>query len=506
MKINRILKIGFVLTFVIIYTYSVTGQTSLRKSVRLLGAKSTNVRIATIKYDKILVAGFNFFGDSSHYFSCLLDTNLNVIHYINHRELEPEIIAGAKTINFTDDGGYLINKHTLEDSVSNVFFKYAPDNTLEWISKIYYPNYKSATKIIETDSMYYIFGFQDTLDTRKQIYVDRISKKGEYLDSKVLFEKKAFIGFNDTLLREDGYVVSFSYYPFTGTELFTGIKTEIRFYDKNWNLMDYWRDRGSIDNIQINDIGEIYFSTRYLREPDNIPRLIVRKLSGDLEIEWTKDYLYPLFQFNPNLIGINNIVRAMWPDPRGGYYVMGDLVGAKDKFLDPPPLVPGGPLWRGVGLLKIDEDGNEVWHYKDGYELIFPEAAGQLSSGNIAIVGKGLIIDSDSLPRKTIVLIKVDKDGCFEPGCREDVATEEVPTEKPEVFPNPSDGIFYLKSIEKYNEAEMFIYNIDGKQIRHKIISKKDSNIDLTNFPPGMYNYRIMKKNLPIINGLLVKK
>jgi hypothetical protein len=108
----------FTFLFLSLLISSIDAQTSLRKTLRLNDALSTDVDFVEIENDKILISGFNFYGGSGNQLACLLDTNLNVINYIDFSLLDPEIVGGDIDLIFTDDSGYLIAKKSFEDSVS----------------------------------------------------------------------------------------------------------------------------------------------------------------------------------------------------------------------------------------------------------------------------------------------------------------------------------------------------------------------------------------------------
>lgn len=54
------------------------------------------------------------------------------------------------------------------------------------------------------------------------------------------------------------------------------------------------------------------------------------------------------------------------------------------------------------------------------------------------------------------------------------------------LYPNPSNGKFYLSGIEKFNVVADII-NIEGKSIQKISLNKQQNEIDLTNYPQGIY-------------------
>ena len=492
---------------------SIDAQTSLRKTLRLNDALSTDVDFVEIDNDKILISGFNFYGGSGNQLACLLDTNLNVINYIDFSLLDPEIVGGDIDLIFTDDSGYLIAKQTFEDSVSYSLSKYNEVNELEWYKKVYSKDFRGIKKIIETDTSYLIVGrlveaiegnFDDLI---YKVFVDKISKLGEYEETNILFEKKAYMNVADAIIDDGKFIVSYVYSSsFNASQLYVGTNVIVE-YDGTFNEIDSWEGVGFIESINLNEDG-YYFTSAWIDDPgfsENIPRHIVGKLSLVLELEWTQDYLYPPFYNDPDFFGTRNILQAMWPDSRGGFYIVGDLLGHEGKFQTPPNSEPIGPYLQGTSLIKIDEDGNELWQYKDPYGNMAPRAAATLSSGNILIVGEGFVFDEDGLLRETLTAIKLDKDGCHQSGCREDVGLEDLDIFKIEISPNPSDGIYFVET-ENESITEVSIYKISGERVHFIHEHSNRFEIDISSMPAAIYIAKFKTKDNRIITKRLVKK
>lgn len=490
----------------------IIAQTSSKKSIKIEEAKSSSVNYATVKNDKILVTGFNFFGDSQHYYSCLLDTNLNIIHYINHREIDDQVQSGFVDLMFTDDGGYLISKMTGADSVGYDLFKYDINNELDWFTPVYSSNFKFVTKIIETDTSFFMFGTMDTYvndeeDFVYQVFVDEVSSDGEYKSTKILYEKAAYLSFGDAIVVDSMFVVSYTDPgSFSSTTPFYGIDY-FNFYDRNFNVIDSRTDVAHSKTINyLND--NFYFSTKWIPDPDlafNLPRHLVRKMPSDLEIEWTNDYIYPPFSFTYDILGLNGTIQEMWPDPRGGFYLVGDISGKESHFSDNPTTIPFGPLTIGTSLIKIDEEGNEIWSYVDDFDYIVPKAAATLSSGNVIIVGEGQVQDEDGIFRRTVTAIKLDKDGCHEPGCRESVSVLDIGDNRITISPNPSEGMF-AAAFDNFLLEEILVTDINGSIVYSVKSSSAQVDINITNYPSGIYNATFINSKKEAITKRLVKK
>jgi hypothetical protein len=55
------------------------------------------------------------------------------------------------------------------------------------------------------------------------------------------------------------------------------------------------------------------------------------------------------------------------------------------------------------------------------------------------------------------------------------------------IYPNPSDGIFIIKTEKESNEFNITIKNINGKQVLQKSFTQNEIEINLTNEPSGIY-------------------
>ena len=495
--------------------FSLRSQTSMKKTIRLDNSLSTKVHGCDIQNDKLLVVGFNFKGDSSYNYCALLDTNLNLLKFENlHDDFGNISIGGRTNYSFTSDGGALIAFSPPQyDSIAYILVKYDDELNKQWILRPDNRFSRFNVKYIETDTSYFIFGETSSyeidvdVDLIHQIYVDEVSKSGEFISHRILFEKAAFSNLGDAIIVDDKFVASYLFSEsFAPTPKFSSTNRVV-IYDIDFNILDHWEDTGYGENLNsIND--SYYLSTWYIDNPEltqNEPHHIVRNISSDLELEWTQEYLYPLFRDVPSVLGADNIIRKMWPDTRGGLYVVGDLVGPSDAFLENPPMFPGGDLKRGTSLIKINEEGEQQWEYKDNFDFINPMAAATLSSGNILIVGEGLILDENGIQRETITAIKLDKDGCHEPGCREDVSVLEDKQSQIKITPNPSNGIFDF-ICENLNFKKITIVNSSGKEIYSIDNPNSNFRIDISNHPSGVYIVTLIHSNNEILTKKLVKR
>jgi|GEM_PF-4008652 len=494
--------------------FPLQSQTSMKKTIRLANSLSTKVKGVDIKNDRIHVVGFNLQGDTSHNYVAILDTSLNILEYKNLNETLGTISTGGRsTYALTADGGSLVPVYYSPfDTTAYSLIKYDSQLNIQWTLEPPSNFWRFNVKYIETDTSYFIFGETSKYKDGNpdslihQIFVDEINLQGDFISHRILFEKAAFRNLGDAILVDDKFVVSYLFSEsFAATPKFSSTN-RIVIYDASFNVLDHWEDTGYGENLNI--INDSYFiSTWYIDNPEltqNEPHHIVRNLSSDLELEWTQEYLYPLFRDVPSVLGADNLIRKMWSDPRGGLYLVGDLIGPDNAFLENPPMFPGGDLKRGTSLIKISEDGEQQWVYKDNFDFINPMAAATLSSGNIIIVGEGLVLDENGIQRETISAIKLDKDGCHEPGCREDVSVLDAEQDEIKITPNPSSGIFNL-NCKNLKIDKVAVFNFSGKEIYSIDNPKSHFDIDISNFPLGVYVVKFITSKKETITKKIVK-
>lgn len=64
------------------------------------------------------------------------------------------------------------------------------------------------------------------------------------------------------------------------------------------------------------------------------------------------------------------------------------------------------------------------------------------------------------------------------------------------VFPNPTTGIFFVKSS---SDAPLSVYSASGKLVKSQKIAKGQTSVDITNLPAGMYLVKIGDKTYKVI-------
>ena len=247
------------------------------------------------------------------------------------------------------------------------------------------------------------------------------------------------------------------------------------------------------NDLQIHEDGSIYSIANYTPS-FSTPRHLIRKLTKDFELEWYKDYLNPpfhFFEFGQPGVYSYNLSQIMFPDHRGGYYVVGDLFGPSEYFgynTDSP-----NKFLSGASLLKIDEEGMMAWAYIDSFSYVFPHAAGQLSSGSLVVLESAYEFIDGSW-RDVVSMIKTDEDACEVPGCRT-VATND-PDENQVVplklRPNPVYETLEIENESNLDFISIEILDINSQRIINQIYC---NHIDVSILPSGIYFLKLLKED-----------
>jgi hypothetical protein len=397
-------------------------QNIMEKTIRIDNADDSTLDFINIYDDEILVTGFNFYIDSSHFFFSVLDTNLNIIHYINLREIDSEIVSGDTDLIKTEDGGYLLNKQKY--GREGIIIKFSKELGLEWKTYVPWDSYKflEYNNIIETDSNFVLFGTVQIEDYSKKMSVDIISKTGELLEHNILYESEDGMEIGDIKVTDTGYLVSFGTFDMEAKD-FGDIVLNVVEMDFNFNELKKYTGRGKGYGLNTDSSGNIYLLTNYSAAFCDIEPIIrhqARKIAADFSTEiWEEDFFYPPFAYNGNANPfIHNIARYMYPDPNGGYYIVGDLKGSQNNFnyYGHVSHVPSD-YKAGMSMIHINEDGETQWKYFNTYDYMEPKGSRLLSSGNTITVGQGLVLDN-GIWRETITMVKTppvacDQDACF---------------------------------------------------------------------------------------------
>jgi hypothetical protein len=144
-------------------------------------------------------------------------------------------------------------------------------------------------------------------------------------------------------------------------------------------------------------------------------------------------------------------------------------------------------------IMKLNNDGELVW--EERFQLAKPDT-GQywanyltgleiLPSGSIVATGNGYSTENKYFS----FLMKLDKDGCLDPGCRA-VATDDLErvNEDVKIYPNPSTGLI---NIDSPADGAMHLFSITGKKLSSYSIKKGINELNLESNDTGIYLLKI---------------
>ncbi len=157
---------------------------------------------------------------------------------------------------------------------------------------------------------------------------------------------------------------------------------------------------------------------------------------------------------------------------------------------------------------KVDGDGEKMWSRSDTLfspaYLSEPLLSDVVSLPSGSIIACGQVDRADTSPNKSVGwIIKLDKDGCIEPGCN---ATSSIDfstlTDVFSVYPNPTDGLLNIEGKGNYS-AE--IYGLDGRRYYKESGLFENSRLDLSDLQSGMYFVKIQQENKFLTKKIIVE-
>ena len=484
--------------FIILFTFNIsivcTGQGILRKTFKSESAYSTSTgTYAPVKIidDRIYIKGFDLYPDSSHLYLAKFDTLFNLVNYVNLDDIDPEIVSGFGDIIKTSDNGVLL-LNPINGPVTFNFIKLNQNFEIEWVTDYTEDilRFTTADKVIETDSTFVVFGRTAVNNQFYEIYVSNFDKKGNFIDRRVLFDGGVSLRLDDVYCDDQGYILGVARTPSTQTTYNTG-RCHILSFDKSFNLLQEWTG-GSWNSVSINkdEDGSIYSIANHKNNNEGyLPGHIIRKINSDYQLEWYERYLDPPFYFYEvgQPVPPYNLGRKLFVDPRGGFYLMGDLWGTPNVFgtYNPDPY----HVITGTSLTKITDDGEMEWTYHDTTNYIYPVEAGRLSSGSVVIVGSGYEYNEElGFWGSVLVMIKTDADACEVPGCRLTSSTDPsvIEDNNINVFPNPVIDELNISVADNHDFYKIKLFSVEGKLIRETEFYNT-TKIQLSDLRRGVY-------------------
>ena len=215
--------------------------------------------------------------------------------------------------------------------------------------------------------------------------------------------------------------------------------------------------------------------------------LEISKFDPDYELIWSR-------QFGPDLQHALADLPTITIDEDDNILASGNLV-ADDGAANPSILMmlspDGETLWERRDTLFIGENDSP-----QSFSLHDTEKHIVLPSGSIVMVGTTTPNSDHDAPQQGYI-IKVDKNGCIEPGCREVVSTVDISSVGQETIIYPNPATYKLNVVwdkEKGHDVQFEIYSVNRtNSLSGKI--KLGTQIDVSHLTTGLYFMTLKYEN-----------
>lgn len=142
---------------------------------------------------------------------------------------------------------------------------------------------------------------------------------------------------------------------------------------------------------------------------------------------------------------------------------------------------------------RLDEEADTIWWQsydindrESFYDKVEITGMDILPSGSIFLCGNLEEFSDGFNSINRPFIMKLDKHGCLEPGCRTDVSTDDETLVDPLgiLYPNPGKDSFTFQS---QNNGSIKIFNTSGKLLNEEIIISGSNSIDCSSYSSGLY-------------------
>jgi hypothetical protein len=233
--------------------------------------------------------------------------------------------------------------------------------------------------------------------------------------------------------------------------------------------------------------GWIYLSRKSIGHPGwtgSQGRIV--KLNEDLNIEWVKTY-------GDDEVIVNGFTDLV-PSGDENWIAVG-----QERFVFEDGH-KGLPAW----IMKINANGDSLWSRHDTVRHVSHYLSGVavLPSGSIIAVGYTNTAGGEG------IVIKTDKDGCIEPGCRTVSTKEEQQDDQPawKIYPNPASDVLYIERAGIPEQAHFTLIDPEGKEVLRDSLEPGSAvqSLSLHDVPAGVYMYSIQAKGIVLHAGKLI--
>lgn len=388
-----------------------------------------------------------------------------------------------------------------------------------------------------------------SLETGESAYSGRFDDTTGYISGDLHFTPDS-LNLVEVSSRSNGVP---GYFPLTIAKLsLTGNRlSEARYFD-DFRVFVFRSSRMDTD-------GNIYISFKGCRDGGtcNPHQAWISKIDLNGEILWTKSYGYSAGNqvVNPYLTFLSEDRLALsWTRDTNNFRIQESppiiyILDREGEKLDSiafhgnwrtlsriqtaanGDIIGAGYAWTDIGytgwMIRVTSEAELVWerYIQDNRlaENVYTELrdVAESADGSVAAAGFWSSGDAASDGGNTLRtwLVKLDADGCLEPGCISDtihlmrsVATEEVAREpgvSVQINPNPVEqqlhfevsGVNFLASQLRYT-----ITGRDGRILQSGPMSNSTMNIDVNGLPSGMHFFSITSKHRFLATRRFIKR
>lgn len=413
-----------------------------------------------------------------------------IVKINDNRHVVP-LIRVLDTINFT------------ADSVSLYFLSIDSTGQIIDSSLFDIPNggqYNFRDSYVDSDSTFILLGTIKQINNNNwDISVLKFDTSFNLLWDKRFGDIEDDAGVSLNALKQGGYLLtSFHEYP-GGVDRNTGIyKLDIngdlvwyKYYGKSNFDMD-----GGYATVLPDD--SFYLLSKDWRDGEAYSDLLLTKFNQQGDSIWSVRYQkggeteYP---FSPPVILDNGdlLLPALYYDSNATNYENGGTIG-----------------W----LIKVDSLGSVIWEQDLNYfeDLNSPQFVSYNNYFDIEKSNDGGFILSGHISRIDLfgqeffgLITRIDSNGCLLSECADYTGINIIREDNFDIvfYPNPSTGIYYLKSDSKVESLSINLYNVSGKLILSKDLSSGDY-LDLRDYTSGFYVYLCNDGNGNISSGKIL--
>jgi len=169
--------------------------------------------------------------------------------------------------------------------------------------------------------------------------------------------------------------------------------------------------------------------------------------------------------------------------------------------------VPGFSHTTRVRLFEMNSVGDSLWsqqysHYGGNSDDYLFDMKPTADGGYIMC---GYIINN-SLPQlNDVLVIKVDSNGCDDiPSCTVGVEDVTILENDILVYPNPNNGRFTI-DVDNVKDAIFQLFTITGKEVLSKKINKSLTQLDVSDYPKGIYFYQLLNENQRFSGKIIIQ-